>query len=49
MSKRFCKEVGRTINRDAVIIRPAQPFLDRLHREDPSSQSLDLSSLRSEQ
>jgi len=48
MSKRLRKEVGRTINRDAIVVRPARPFLDGLHREDPSSQSLDLVSLRSE-
>jgi len=48
MSKQLRKEVGRTINRDAIIVRPAQPFLDWLHREDPSSQSLDLASLRIE-
>jgi hypothetical protein len=35
-----------TINRSAVVVRPAQPFLDWLHRVDPSNAHLTLDDLR---
>ena len=35
-----------TINRSAVVVRPAQPFLDWLHRVDTSSADLTLDDLR---
>jgi hypothetical protein len=37
-----------TINRSAVIVMPAQPFLDWLHRADPTSAELKLEDLRQE-
>jgi|SRR5450755_763584 hypothetical protein len=37
-----------TINRSAIIVRPAQPFLDWLHRVDPTSAHLTLEDLRQE-
>jgi hypothetical protein len=37
-----------TINRSAVIVMPAQPFLDWLHRVDPTSAELKLEDLRQE-
>jgi hypothetical protein len=36
------------INRSAVIVTPAQPFLDWLHRPDPTSAELSLEDLRRE-
>jgi hypothetical protein len=36
------------INRSAVIVMPAQPFLDWLHRADPTSAALSLEDLRRE-
>jgi hypothetical protein len=36
------------INRSAVIVLPAQPFLDWLHRADPTSAALSLEDLRRE-
>jgi hypothetical protein len=37
-----------TINRSAVIVMPAQPFLDWLHQADPTSAELALEDLRRE-
>jgi len=37
-----------TINRSAVIVMPAQPFLDWLHQADPTSAELTLEDLRHE-
>jgi hypothetical protein len=36
----------RTVNRSAVIVMPAQPFLDWLHQADPTSIELTLEDLR---
>jgi hypothetical protein len=36
------------INRSAIIVMPAQPFLDWLHRADPTSATLSLEDLRRE-
>jgi hypothetical protein len=36
------------INRSAVMVMPAQPFLDWLHRADPTSAALSLDDLRRE-
>ena len=36
------------VNRSAIIVRPAQPFLDWLHRVDPTSAQLTLEDLRRE-
>jgi hypothetical protein len=36
------------INRSAVIVMPAQPFLDWLHQADPTSAELTLEDLRRE-
>jgi len=43
-------ELGRmdTMNRSAVIVTPAKPFLDWLHRVDPTSAELGLEDLRRE-
>ena len=38
----------KTINRAAVIVIPASPFLDWLHRADPTSAALSLEDLRGE-
>jgi hypothetical protein len=38
----------KTINRSAVVVIPAQPFLDWLHQEDPTSAHLSLNDLRLE-
>ena len=37
-----------TINRSAVVVIPAQPFLDWLHEVDPTSAALTLNDLRDE-
>jgi hypothetical protein len=37
-----------TINRSAIVVRPAQPFLDWLHRVDPTSVHLTLEDLQRE-
>ena len=37
-----------TINRTAIVVMPAQPFLDWLHRADPTSSELSLKDLRQE-
>jgi hypothetical protein len=37
-----------TINRAAIVVRPGQPFLDWLHRADPTSNELSLEDLRRE-
>ena len=37
-----------TINRSAVVVIPAQPFLDWLHEVDPKSAQLTLNDLRDE-
>jgi hypothetical protein len=37
-----------TINRSAIVIKPAQPFLDWLHRADPTSADLTLAELGQE-
>src|SRR6476661_4173010 len=37
-----------TINRSAIVVRPAQPFLDWLHRVDPTSTHLTLEHLHRE-
>ena len=36
------------VNRSAIVVRPAQPFLDWLHRVDPTSAQLTLEDLRRE-
>lgn len=36
------------INRSAIVVKPAQPFLDWLHRVDPTSSHLTLDDLRRE-
>ena len=38
----------KTINRSALVVKPAQPFLDWLHRVDPTSTHLTLDDLRLE-
>ena len=38
----------KTINRSAVAVIPAQPFLDWLHQADPTSAHLTLNDLRAE-
>ena len=38
----------KTINRSAVVVIPAQPFLDWLHEADPTSTHLTLNDLRDE-
>jgi len=37
-----------TINRTGIVVRPGQPFLDWLHRADPTSHELSLEDLRRE-
>jgi hypothetical protein len=37
-----------SINRSAILVRPAQPFLDWLHQVDPTSAYLTLDNLRLE-
>ena len=37
-----------TINRTAIVVMPGQPFLDWLHRADPTSNELSLEDLRRE-
>jgi hypothetical protein len=37
-----------TVNRSAIVVRPGQPFLDWLHRVDPTSAHLTLDDLRLE-
>ena len=37
-----------TLNRTAIVVRPGQPFLDGLHRADPTSRELRLEDLRRE-
>jgi hypothetical protein len=37
-----------TINRTGIVVRPGQPFLDWLHRADPTSNELSLEDLRRE-
>ena len=37
-----------TINRTAIVVRPRQPFLNWLHRSDPTSWELNLEDLRRE-
>jgi hypothetical protein len=37
-----------TINRSAIVVMPAQPFLDWLHRVDPTSTQFTLEDLRRE-
>ena len=37
-----------TLNRAPIVVRPDQPFLDRLHRADPTSGGLRLEGLRRE-
>jgi hypothetical protein len=37
-----------TINRSAIVVMPAQPFLDWLHQVDPTSVKLTLEDLRRE-
>jgi hypothetical protein len=36
------------VNRSAIVVMPAQPFLDWLHRVDPTSAQLTLQDLRRE-
>ena len=36
------------VNRSVIVVRPAQPFLDWLHRVDPTSTQLTLEDLRRE-
>jgi hypothetical protein len=36
----------KTINRSAVVVIPAQPFLNWLHQADPTSEHLSLNDLR---
>ncbi len=36
------------INRTAIVVKPAQPFLDWLHRADPTSKDLSLDDLQRE-
>jgi hypothetical protein len=38
-------ELMKTINRSAVVVIPAQPFLDWLHQADPTSAHLSLNDL----
>ena len=38
----------KLINRSAIMVMPAQPFLDWLHRVDPTSAHLTLADLRQE-
>ena len=38
----------KTINRSALVVKPAQPFLDWLHRVDPTSTHLTVDNLRLE-
>ena len=38
----------RTINRSAIVVRPAQPFLDWLHQVDPTSIDMTLHDLGKE-
>jgi hypothetical protein len=37
-----------SINRAAVVVKPGKPFLDWLHRADPTSQDLTLADLQRE-
>ena len=37
-----------TINRTAIVVKPDQPFLDWLHRADPTSNELSLEDLQRE-
>jgi hypothetical protein len=37
-----------TINRTAIVVMPGKPFLDWLHRADPTSTELSLEDLRRE-
>ena len=37
-----------TINRNAIVVRPGQPFLDWLHHADPTSADLKLEDLQRE-
>lgn len=45
---RLHKDTTRLLNRSAVVVRPAQPFLDWLHAADPSSSATSLSELTRE-
>ena len=38
----------RTINRDAIVLTPKQPFLDWLHHVDPTSKDITLADLATE-
>ena len=38
-----------TLNRTAIVVKPGQPFLDWLHRADPTSGGLSLEDLQREQ
>jgi len=37
-----------TINRTAIVVKPDQSFLDRLHRADPTNNELSLEDLQRE-
>lgn len=39
------EDIGVMLNRSAVVVRPKQPFLDWLHRADPTSGSITLNEL----
>jgi hypothetical protein len=38
----------KTVNRSALVVKPAQPFLDWLHRVDPTSVHLTVDDVRLE-
>lgn len=45
---RLHRDASHMLNRSAVVVQPAQPFLDWLHKADPTSSDLALADLRLE-
>ena len=45
---RLRRDTSCVLNRCAVVVRPAQPFIDWLHKADPTSSDLALADLRVE-
>ncbi len=45
---RLHQDTSRLLNRSAIVVKPAPPFLDWLHEADPTSKDLGLDDLRQE-
>ena len=45
---RLRRDASHVLNRSAIVIQPAQPFLDWLHGADPTGTALELADLRHE-